>query len=65
MEKTVKIGGFSAFWGDSANGAFQLVKQHDTIHYLVGDYLAEVTMGILGKGRTKVGLNFHDSSGKF
>lgn len=55
MEKVVKIGGFSAFWGDSANGLYQLVKQDGTIHYLVGDYLAEVTMGILGKGRTRVG----------
>ena len=57
MDKIVKIGGFSAFWGDSANGAFQLVNQDEHIHYLVGDYLAEVTMGILGKGKSKVKFN--------
>lgn len=49
MSKGVKIGCWSAFWGDSAFGAHQLVKED--LHYLVGDYLSEVTMGLLAKSK--------------
>jgi hypothetical protein len=48
----LRIGCFSGFWGDSASGAFQLV-QLGQIHYLVGDYLSEVTMGILAKSKVR------------
>ena len=49
--KPLRIGCFSGFWGDSSLGAGQLVK--DNIDFLVGDYLAEVTMGILARQRVR------------
>jgi hypothetical protein len=52
---SVSIGCFSGFWGDSMWGAAQLVRGKTEIDFLVGDYLAEVTMGILAKSRKKVG----------
>lgn len=51
--RTIRIGGFSAFWGDTATGAAQLVNSGN-INYLIGDYLAEVTMGILGRLKQSV-----------
>lgn len=46
--KSIKIGCWTGFWGDSSLNARQLVEYGD-IDYLVGDYLAEVTMGILAR----------------
>jgi hypothetical protein len=44
----INIGCFSGFWGDSSRGFGQLM-QGEGIDYLVGDYLSEVTMGILAR----------------
>ncbi len=50
---SVAIGCFSGFWGDSMWAAAQLVHGETRLDFLVGDYLAEVTMGILAKSRDK------------
>src|SRR5450755_4004753 len=51
-EHTVRIGSCSGFWGDSLDGARQLVEG-GRIDYLVGDYLAEITMSLLARAKLK------------
>ena len=50
--RIVRIGGASAAWGDTIHGARQIVEKAE-IDYLVGDYLAEVTMALLARARVK------------
>lgn len=52
MSRTIRIGGASGFWGDSAIATPQLLGVPG-LQYLVYDYLAETTMSILARARDK------------
>ncbi|KAI8855209.1 hypothetical protein BC829DRAFT_438630 [Chytridium lagenaria] len=50
-EEGVRIGCYSAFWGDSVSAAAQFFTMDNPPEFVVADYLAEVTMGILSKSK--------------
>jgi hypothetical protein len=52
MTDLVRIGCSAAFWGDTQRAAKQMLGVED-LHYLVSDYLAEITMALLARARTK------------
>jgi hypothetical protein len=51
-EKVIRLGGASGFWGDTPEGARQLVYSGQ-VDYLVMDYLAEITMSLLARAKAK------------
>ena len=51
-EKTIRIAGASGFWGDAARSTHQLLQDED-IDFIVYDYLAEITMSIMARARSK------------
>lgn len=51
-KETIRIGGASGFWGDSQVAVPQLLKTGN-VHFIVFDYLAELTMSLLAAARLK------------
>src|SRR6185503_20228502 len=50
--KTIRIANGQGFWGDSSEAPVQLVER-GPIDYLTLDYLAEITMSIMQKQRSR------------
>jgi len=50
--KTIRIGGASGYWGESAMATPQFL-QAGGLDYIVYDYLAEITMSIMARARAK------------
>lgn len=52
IDKVIRIGGASGFWGDAARATPQLLAE-DGLDFIVYDYLAEITMSIMARARAK------------
>ncbi|MCW2985367.1 MAG: hypothetical protein JWR63_2937 [Conexibacter sp.] len=52
MAKSIRIGSWAAFWGDTRSAAAQILREDD-IDYLVSDYLSEITMALLARAKVK------------
>ena len=51
-DKVIRIGGASGFWGDAGRATPQLLAE-DGLDFIVYDYLAEITMSIMARARSK------------
>ncbi len=52
MPDTIRVGGASGYWGESALATPQLLADR-SVDFLVYDYLAEITMSILARARAR------------
>lgn len=52
LQSTIRIGGASGYWGDASLATGQLLAEGN-LDFIVYDYLAEITMAILARARTK------------
>ena len=50
--KKISIGGGQGFWGDSNDAAIHMIHEAD-LNYLACDYLAELTLSIMARQKTK------------
>ena len=51
-DKVLRIGGASGFWGDATRATPQLLNA-EGLDYIVYDYLAEITMSIMARARSR------------
>jgi hypothetical protein len=52
MPDPIRLGCWAAFWGDTSSSVDQLLDGSE-LDYLIADYLSEITMALLARGRQK------------